>query len=57
VERDTGVVRVEVVHGDPEVRRYRNLWIVTLDEAGSCTAFEELAFLPRAGEERSLKAV
>src|SRR5262249_25079013 len=46
VEGDTGVVRVEVVYGDPEVRRYRNLWIVTLDEAGSYTAFEEWPFFP-----------
>ena len=46
VEGDTGVVRVEVVYGDPEVRRYRNLWIFTLDEAGICAAFEEWPFFP-----------
>lgn len=53
VEGDTGVVRVEVVYGDPEIRRYRNLWIVTLDEAGSCTAFEEWPFFP--GQARSAR--
>jgi hypothetical protein len=46
VEGDTGVVRVEVIYGEPATRRYRDLWIVTVDEAGSCTAFEEWPFFP-----------
>jgi hypothetical protein len=46
VEGDTGVVRVEVQYGDPTPRVYRDLWIVTTDGQGRCTAFEEWPFWP-----------
>jgi SnoaL-like domain len=46
VEGDVGVARVEVVYGDPEVHRYRDLWIVTLEADGRCRAFEEWPFFP-----------
>lgn len=41
VERNTGVVRIEVHYGEPLNQEYRDLWIVTLDEARRCVAFEE----------------
>jgi hypothetical protein len=47
VEGDTGVVRVHVRYGDPVEDEYRDLWIVRLDEARRCSAFEEWPF--RAG--------
>lgn len=43
---DTAVARVEVRYGDPPVRIYRDLWIITLDDGGRCTAFEEWPFFP-----------
>jgi hypothetical protein len=46
VEGDTGVVRLEVEYTAPEHRIYRDLWIVTLDDDGRCTAFEEWPFWP-----------
>jgi hypothetical protein len=46
VENDIGVARVEVRYGDLPVRVYRDLWIVTLDEQGLCSAFEEWPFFP-----------
>ena len=46
VDGDTGVVRVEVSYGDPPTQGYRDLWIVTLDRDGRCTAFEEWPFWP-----------
>jgi hypothetical protein len=49
VERETGVVRVEVWYGDPVTRHYRDLWIVRLDEHGLCTSFEEWPFWPERG--------
>ena len=49
VEGSTGVVRVQVEYEDPVDRVYRDLWIVTLDERGRCTAFEEWPFWPRSG--------
>jgi hypothetical protein len=48
VEGDTGVVRVEVRYGDPLRQLYRDLWIVHLDEAGRCLAFEGVALLAPA---------
>lgn len=43
----TGVARVvEVEYGDPVNRIYRDLWIIKLDDAGRCTAFEEWPFHP-----------
>jgi ketosteroid isomerase-like protein len=49
VEGDVGVARLEVSYGDPVVRLYRDLWIVTLDADGRCTAFEEWPFFPGLG--------
>ena len=46
VEGDTGVVRIEVHYGEPLNQVYRDLWIVTLDEGGRCTAFEEWPYWP-----------
>ena len=46
VEGDVGVARVEVVYGDPEAARYRDLWLVTLEADGRCRAFEEWPFFP-----------
>ena len=43
---DTAVARIEVVYGDPPVRTYRDLWVITLDDDGRCTAFEEWPFHP-----------
>ena len=46
VEGDTGVARVRVHYNGPPVQDYRDLWIVTLDAGGRCTAFEEWPFWP-----------
>jgi len=46
VEGDTGVARVEVRYSEPRPLHYRDLWIVTLDEEGRCTSFEEWPFWP-----------
>ena len=46
IEGDTGVVRVEVDYAEPIDRTYRDLWIVTVDAEGRCTAFEEWPFWP-----------
>ncbi|HEY7266833.1 MAG TPA: nuclear transport factor 2 family protein [Solirubrobacterales bacterium] len=52
---DTGVVRIEVLYGEPEEkgerrnrqrREYRDLWIVRLNDAGLCVEFEEWPFWP-----------
>ena len=50
VDGSTGVVRVQVEYEDPVDRVYRDLWIVTLDADGRCTAFEEWPFWPRGGK-------
>ena len=34
------------VMGNPCKQEYRDLWVVTLDEDGLCTAFEEWPFWP-----------
>jgi SnoaL-like domain len=47
VEGEIGVARVEVCYGDPVVQRYRDLWVVRLDAAGRCVAFEEWPFWPK----------
>ncbi len=49
VEGDTGVARIEVRYGPPTSREYRDVWIVTLDEAGLCAAFEEWPSWPEHG--------
>ena len=46
VEGDTGVARVEVRYGEPRPQVYRDLWIVTVDDEGRCTSFEEWPFWP-----------
>jgi hypothetical protein len=46
VENNVGIARLEVRYGDPTTRIYRDLWVVTLDENGLCTAFEEWPFFP-----------
>ncbi len=46
VEGNVGVVRVEVHYGEPPVKTYRDLWVVTLDQDGRCSAFEEWPFFP-----------
>lgn len=45
-EADTAVARIEVVYGAPASRTYRDLWIITLDNRGLCTDFEEWPFFP-----------
>jgi hypothetical protein len=44
VEGRIGVVRVEVDYVGG--RRWRDLWVVTLDADGRCTTFEEWPFAP-----------
>ena len=44
VDGDTGVVRVHVRYGDPLEVSYQDLWIIRLDAAGRCAAFEEWPF-------------
>ena len=39
------VVRVSVDYATG--KRWRDLWVVTLDDEGRCTAFEEWPFAPR----------
>jgi len=46
VEGGVGVARVEVVYGDPSLGVFRDLWIVTLEGDGRCSAFEEWPFFP-----------
>ena len=46
VEGDVGVARVEVTYAAPPARVYRDLWIVTLEADGRCSAFEEWPFFP-----------
>jgi ketosteroid isomerase-like protein len=46
VEGDTGVARVGVRYGEPRPQEYLDLWIITLDDDGRCTAFEEWPFWP-----------
>jgi ketosteroid isomerase-like protein len=46
VDGDVGVARIDVDYGDPPHSSYRDIWIVTLDDDGRCTAFEEWPFFP-----------
>jgi hypothetical protein len=41
-----GVARLEVRYREPVSRTYRDLWVVSLDHDGRCTAFEEWPFFP-----------
>lgn len=56
VEGGTGVARVEVRYGEPITRLYRDLWIVTLDAHGLCTAFEEWPFWPAGSDGQTAHA-
>jgi hypothetical protein len=42
----SAVVRAEVAYAGPPLRLYRDLWVITLDRDGRCTAFEEWPFHP-----------
>ena len=44
VDGSTGVVRAEVIYGEPPRRPYRDLWVITLDADDRCSAFEEWPF-------------
>ena len=44
VDGDTAVVRVHVDYDDGQ--RWRDLWLLTLDERGCCEHFEEWPFAP-----------
>lgn len=44
LDGDTAVARIEVVYA--RGREYRDLWVITLDADGRCTAFEEWPFTP-----------
>jgi len=43
---ERGVVRLEVVYGDPPEQDYRDLWVITFDDAGRARVFEEWPFFP-----------
>ena len=45
VDSATAVVRVAVDYATGN--RWRDLWVLTLDDAGRCRAFEEWPFAPR----------
>ena len=45
-QEDRGVARVEVVYGDPPEQEYRDLWVITFDDAGRARVFEEWPFFP-----------
>ena len=45
-QSDTGVARVEVVYAGSRQRTYRDLWVITLEPDGRCSAFEEWPFSP-----------
>lgn len=45
-QHDTAVARLEVTYEAPPKRVYRDLWIITLDGEGRCSAFEEWPFHP-----------
>ena len=44
VEGDAGVARIEVAYGEPIERKWRDIWIVRLDDRGRATTFEEWPF-------------
>lgn len=46
VDGSTAVVRVAVAYGDPDDRRWRDLWVLRFDADGRCAAFEEWPFTP-----------
>ena len=46
VEGDTAVVRVKVEYGSSTAGRWRDLWVLRLDESERCRHFEEWPFAP-----------
>lgn len=46
VENQTAVVRVEVEYAHDTSSRWRDIWIITFDEDGLCSSFEEWPFAP-----------
>jgi ketosteroid isomerase-like protein len=46
VDGHTAVVRVAVDYGEPDPRRWRDLWVVRFEADGRCGAFEEWPFAP-----------
>lgn len=46
IEGNVGVARVEVLYAGPPARIYRDLWIVSVEADGRCSAFEEWPFFP-----------
>jgi ketosteroid isomerase-like protein len=44
VDGDTAVVRIDVAYEDGQ--RWRDLWLITFDDAGRCVRFEEWPFAP-----------
>ncbi len=46
VESKTAVVRVEVEYAHDTLSHWRSLWIMTFDENGLCSHFEEWPFAP-----------
>jgi ketosteroid isomerase-like protein len=45
-EGDIAVIKVEVAYTAPHQTRWKNLWIIQLDDEGRCFAFEEWPFQP-----------
>jgi len=52
VDGTTAVVRVEVEYGEPGAGgdRWRDLWVLSFDAEGRCSAFEEWPFAPASGD-------
>ena len=46
IDGDTAVARAEVAYAGPPQRTYRDLWVITLEPDGRCSAFEEWPFSP-----------
>ena len=46
VEGDTAVVRVQVDYESARPSRWRDLWVLRLEEDGRCSGFEEWPFAP-----------
>jgi hypothetical protein len=47
VEGAIAVARIDVSYTGPPLRVYRDLWVLTLDDDGRCSAFEEWPFHPQ----------
>lgn len=47
VDGQVAVVRVSVDYGPPDRQRWRDLWVLALDDQGRCNSFEEWPFAPR----------